>query len=430
MPRIIAQKRNGLFALSPMLMMVIAFIGLSFLCGGFSRVPILIVFLITSAYSLLTLRGKSTEERIAIFSRGAGEENLLLMVWIFILAGGFASAAESMGATGAMVDLCLHLLPADFLLPGMFVAACFVSLSVGTSVGTIVALVPIAAAIAEPTGLRPELFVGAVVGGAFFGDNLSFISDTTVVATRSQGCRMSDKFRMNLRVAMPAALLALIIFYMMGREAVPASLPEAHYSFFYVLPYLAVLVTALMGVNVILALTLGIVLTGCCGLMVDGYDVAEWFEAICKGIGNMSELVMVSLMAGGIFAVIRRGGGITWLLRQLTKHVSTPRGANLSIAALVSLTNLYTANNTIAILSVGNIARDITTRFSLDPRRTASLLDIFSCVVQSLIPYGAQLLIAGGLAGMEPVSLVPYVCYPTILGLLTVFFMALPRKKA
>lgn len=421
-------KRNGLLALSPLFVMILTFIGLSFCCGGFSKVPILIVFLVTSAYSLITLRGMRTEERIAVFSRGAAEENLLLMVWIFILAGGFASAAEGMGAIRAVVNLCMDLLPSSFLLPGMFLAACFVSLSVGTSVGTIVALVPIASALAEPTHLRSELYVGAVVSGAFFGDNLSFISDTTVVATRSQGCRMTDKFRMNLRIAVPAAILALAVFYVLGSDAAPAAVGGESYSLLHVMPYLAVLVSALMGLNVILALTLGLCLTGVCSAVLGTFSVNVWFDAICQGIGGMSELVMVSMMAGGLFAVIRRGGGITWMLRQLTKRVSTPRGANLSIAALVSITNLYTANNTVAILSVGSLARDITERFGLDARRTASLLDSFSCVVQGLIPYGAQLLIAGGLAGLEPLALIPYVCYPVLLGIVALLFILLSKK--
>ena len=422
-------RRNGLLALSPLFVMILTFVGLSFCCGGFSKVPILIVFLITSAYSLLTLRGLRTDERIAVFSRGAAEENLLLMVWIFILAGGFASAAESMGAIKAVVNLCLHLLPSGFLLPGMFLAACFISLSVGTSVGTIVALVPVAAGLAAPTGLRQEVFVGAVVSGAFFGDNLSFLSDTTVVATRSQGCRMTDKFRMNLRIALPAALLALCVFYGLGRDAMPATVPDSDYSLLHVAPYLVVLLSALMGLNVILALALGLCLTGLCSLALGTFDVNEWFASICGGVGGMSELVMVSMMAGGLFAVIRRGGGITWMLRLLTRRVSTPRGANLSIAALVGLTNLYTANNTVAILSVGGLARDITERFGLDPRRTASLLDTFSCVVQGLIPYGAQMLIAGGLSNLEPLSLIPFVCYPALLGIMALLSILLPRIR-
>lgn len=430
------RKRNGLLALSPLLTMVASFCVLSVFCGGFSKVPILIVFLITSVYALLTLRGLKLDERISIFSRGAADENMLLMVWIFILAGGFAHAAKGMGAIDAIVNVCLQVLPSNLLLPGMFVVACFVSLSVGTSVGTIVALVPIAMGLAAPTGIRMELFVGSVVSGAFFGDNLSFISDTTVVATRSLGCRMSDKFRTNLRVALPAALLTLAIFTFLGNnstEALPASALEASTqgidTFLLIIPYLAVLITALLGLNVVVVLMLGIVLTGIVGLSTGAYTPLAWFEAICSGIGSMGELVMVSMMAAGMLSVIRYGGGITWLLRVLTKRVSTPRGASLGIAALVSITNLYTANNTIAILSVGTLARDISERFSLDNRRTASILDIFSCVVQGMIPYGAQLLIAGGLAGIEPVSLVPYLFYPAILGTVTLIAIILVKPN-
>ncbi|MBR1712254.1 MAG: Na+/H+ antiporter NhaC family protein [Alloprevotella sp.] len=422
-------KRNGLLALSPLAVMVLLFVVLSLFCGGFSKVPLLVVFLCTSAYALTTLRGMRLEERIRVFSDGAGAPDLLLMVWIFILAGAFASAAKAMGAIDAAVALCLWVLPAGMLLPGLFLAGCFVSLSIGTSVGTIVALVPVAAGLAQPSGMAIVLPVAAVVSGAFFGDNLSFISDTTVVATRTQGCQMRDKFLMNLRVALPAALLSLLVYAVLGSDTSSSPAVSEGHPAWLVLPYACVLVTAVLGLNVVLVLALGIVLTGLLGIGSGAFDLPGWFAALCDGIGAMGELIIVSMLAGGLLAVMRRGGGITWLMRRLTRHVRTPRGAQISIAALVSLTNVCTANNTVAILSVGALAHDISVRFGIDPRRTASVLDSFSCVVQGLLPYGAQLLIAAGLSGVAPGGLIPYLSYPALLGLCMLAAILWPGRR-
>jgi len=408
-------RRNGALAISPLGVMALLFVALSLACGGFHAMPLPVVFLCTAAWSLVTLRGLSFDERLAVFSRGAGQPTLLLMVWIFVLAGAFAATAKAMGAIDAIVALCLDFLPAGAVLPGLFLTACFVSLSIGTSVGTIVALVPIASGLADQAVLSEVTLVGAVVGGAFFGDNLSFISDTTVVATKTQGCRMQDKFRANFRVALPAALLTLLGYGLMGRSTTAVE-AVGGCSWALVLPYLAVLVTAIAGLNVLLVLTLGVLLTGVTGVAIGAYDVAGWLAAACEGIGGMGELILVSMLAGGLLAVIRKGGGITWLIRRITLHVHSPRGAQLSIAALVSLTNLCTANNTVAILSVGPLARDISARFGVEPRRAAGILDTFSCVVQGLIPYGAQLLMAGGLAGLAPTAIVPHLYYPVVLG--------------
>lgn len=421
-------RRNGLLSLSSLLVMAALFVGLSFLCGGFSKVPILIVFLLTSVWSLFTLRGLPLERRVAVFSHGASQENLLMMVWIFILAGSFASTAKAMGAVEATVSLTMQALPSSLLLPGIFLAACFVSLSVGTSVGTVVALVPIGTAIASAGGMSNAVITAAIVGGAFFGDNLSFISDTTVVATRTQGCRMQDKFRTNFLIALPPALLTLIIYTFMAREsAAPVSLPESN--IWLVLPYIGVLVAAIAGMNVMAVLLLGLLLAGGLGLLTGALTLQTWFDAICSGIGGMGELIIVSLLAGGLFSVIRKGGGITWLIRRLTRRVSTPKGAMFATALLVSLTNLCTANNTVAILSVGNIAHDISERFSILPRRMASLLDTFSCVVQGIIPYGAQLLMAGGLAGLAPTEIVPCLFYPMLLGISSIVTILLVRTE-
>ena len=433
-------NKKGLLALSPLFLLILLIAVFTIHSvrsnGSGDNLSLTVAFMISSIYAVAISGGLPIKKRIDTYSRGAGASNLMLMLWIYVLAGAFAASAKAMGAVDATVNLALSILPASMILPGLFLAACFISLSIGTSVGTVVALVPIAAGLALSVDANLGLTVAVIVGGAYFGDNLSFISDTTVVATQTQECRMSDKFRTNLRVALPAALLTLAIFTFLGNnstEALPASALEASTqgidTFLLIIPYLAVLITALLGLNVVVVLMLGIVLTGIVGLSTGAYTPLAWFEAICSGIGSMGELVMVSMMAAGMLSVIRYGGGITWLLRALTKRVSTPRGASLGIAALVSITNLYTANNTIAILSVGTLARDISERFSLDNRRTASILDIFSCVVQGMIPYGAQLLIAGGLADIEPVSLVPYLFYPAILGTVTLIAIILVKPN-
>lgn len=351
------------------------------------------------------------------------------MVWIFVLAGAFANSAREMGAVSATVDLTLWCLPESMLLPGLFFAACVVSLCIGTSVGTVVALVPMALELAERTGMGVPLVVAAVVGGAFFGDNLSFISDTTVAATRTQGCSMRDKFRTNFRIVLPAAMLCFVLYILLGTQRgaddFHSAAPVLHV--WRILPYAAVLVFALMGMNVLLVLCLGIVLTGIVGIGEGLFGWQGWLTSLSAGIAGMGELILVSMMAGGLLAVVRKGGGVTWLVRGLTRRVHTRKGAEFCIAVLVSATNLCTANNTVAILSVGSIVRDISARFGVDRRRAASLLDIFSCVVQGVIPYGAQLLMAGGLAQISPVEIVPYLYYPMILGGVTLLGIALGK---
>lgn len=422
-------RRNGLLALSPLLFMAALFVGLSLLTGDFYKIPLPVIFITTSAYALLTLRGVKLDERIKEFSKGAGDSNLMLMIWIFVLAGAFASSAKDMGAISSTVDLTLYLLPANAILPGIFLAACFVSLSIGTSVGTIVALVPVATGVAHKAGIDPQLLVASAVGGAFFGDNLSFISDTTVVATRTQGCRLKDKFLVNFRIVLPAAIITLIAYIILGQSQQPIA-QTGQTDILKVLPYVVVLVTALMGMNVILVLSLGLLLTGIVGMCTGGFDAIGWITSMAGGIGSMGELILISMLAGGLLQVIRRGGGITWLIRMLTRRVSSKTGAELSIAGLVSLTNLCTANNTVAILSVGQLSRDIARRYGVDSRKSASILDTFSCCVQGLIPYGAQLLMASGLSGISPFGIIPYLYYPMTMGIvaLLAIFLRYPRK--
>ena len=353
----------------------------------------------------------------------------MLMLWIFVLAGAFANSAKVMGCIDATVNLTLTLLPANMLLAGLFLASCFISLSIGTSVGTIVALVPIAAGLATSTGTSVAMMTAVVVGGAFFGDNLSFISDTTIAATQTQGCRLSDKFRVNAFIVAPAALVILIVYIFMGSGVQsPSNVPDV--AFVKVVPYLIVLITAIFGMNVMAVLTLGLVLTGAIGLIDGSYDIYSWFKAMGDGILGMGELIIITMMAGGLLEIIRENGGIDFIIKRMTAHVSSKRGAELSIAALVTLTNICTANNTVAIITVGGIAKQIGDRFGVDNRKCASLLDTFSCFTQGIIPYGAQLLMAAGLAKLNPIDIVPFLYYPLALGLsaLLAILLRLPKR--
>ncbi len=378
--------------------------------------PITVAFTVASIYAVAITRGIKLEERIRQYSRGASDPNILLMIWIFVLAGAFATGAKSMGAIDATVNLILSLLPSSLLLPGLFIAACFISLSIGTSVGTVIALVPIALGLGESLGLSNAYVAAVVTGGAFFGDNLSFISDTTIAATRTQGCSMKDKFRANIAIVLPAAIIALTLYFVVGLE-LPAVRPSGEEgSFLLTLPYLLVLVAAVAGMNVLGVLTLGIIACGAVGLGTGTLPAWDWIAALGSGITGMGELIIVTLMAGGVLELIRYNGGIDYLLRHLTRGISGKRGAELTIAILVSVANLCTANNTIAILTTGKVSREITKQYGLDPRKTASILDTFSCFVQGVIPYGAQLLLASKLAGVSPMDIVPNLYYPFIMG--------------
>lgn len=408
-------KRWGWFGLSPLIVFLSIYLLISICIGDFNKMPITVAFTIASIYAVAITRGIKLEERIRQYSRGASDPNILLMIWIFVLAGAFATGAKSMGAIDATVNLILSLLPSSLLLPGLFIAACFISLSIGTSVGTVIALVPIALGLGESLGLSNAYVAAVVTGGAFFGDNLSFISDTTIAATRTQGCSMKDKFRANISIVLPAALIALALYFVVGLE-LPAVRPSGEGSFLLTLPYLLVLVAAAAGMNVLSVLTLGIIACGAVGLGTGTLPAWDWIAALGKGMTGMGELIIVTLMAGGMLELIRYNGGIDYLLGHLTRGISGKRGAELTIAALVSVANLCTANNTIAILTTGKVSREITKQYGLDPRKTASILDTFSCFVQGLIPYGAQLLLASNLAGVSPMDIIPNLYYPFIMG--------------
>lgn len=415
-------------ALSPLVVFLVLYLVTSIIAQDFYKVPIAVAFLVSSTYALLTVRG-TMSERIKIFAKGAGNSTMVLMLAIFILAGAFAASAKTMGAVDATVNLALKYLPEQAILPGIFLASCFISLSIGTSCGTIAALTPLAVGIAQQSGISTPMMIGLVVGGTYFGDNLSFISDTTIVATQTQGCSMKDKFRVNICIVAPVALLMLIVYFFLGESvSTPAEVGEAN--FWLVLPYLAVVILAVCGVNVLLSLGIGIFLTGIIGMVMGTYDVFGWFAAMNEGIMGMSELIIVTILAGGMLEIIRHNGGIELIIKALTRNIQSKRAGEMSIAALTCLVNVCTANNTVAIITTGPIAKDIAQRFRIDPRKSASILDTASCFTQGLLPYGAQVLIAAGLSGVNPIAIIPNLYYPMLIGVALVLAIVLryPRK--
>ena len=422
-------KQPSLWALSPLLVFLCLYLVVSLLVNDFYKVPITVAFLVSSVYAICITKGLSLNDRIMQFSLGAANKNVMLMIWIFVLAGAFAQSAKDIGAIDATVNMALQLLPGNLLLAGFFLAACFISLSIGTSVGTIVALVPVIAGIAEKTDMNMAFMTAIVVGGAFFGDNLSFISDTTIAATRTQGCAMKDKFKVNFRLVLPAALcvLAYYVYRGFGME-VPHEASTIEWV--KVLPYLVVLATAFMGFNVAVVLLLGIIATGLVGICTGSIDVFGWFGSLGSGMSGMGELIIITLMAGGMLELIRFNGGVDYIIHVLTRKINGKKGAEMCIAALVSIANICTANNTIAIITVGPLAKDIASKYGVDNRKSASILDTFSCVVQGMIPYGAQMLMAAKLASLSPLSIIEYLYYPMGILVMALFsiFARWPKK--
>ena len=409
-------NKQGLLALSPLLVFIVLYLVTSIIARDFYKVPITVAFMISSIYAVATSWNFPLPKRIDMFSKGAGTSNMMMMLWIFVLAGAFANSAKVMGSIDATVNLTLMVLPGSMIMAGLFLAACFISLSIGTSVGTIVALVPIAAGLAGSTGVSIPMMTAVVVGGAFFGDNLSFISDTTIVATSTQGCRMSDKFRVNFFIVMPAALIIFVIYIFAGSGIEsPTDIPTVEFT--KVIPYLVVLLCAIFGMNVMAVLTIGIILTGVIGMVNGTYDLYGWFGSMGDGIIGMSELIIVTMLAGGLLEIVKANGGIDYIISKMSTHIKSKRGAELSIAGLVAVTDICTANNTVAIITVGGIAKQIGDKFGVDNRKCASILDTFSCCMQGLIPYGAQMLMAAGLAQLNPIQIIPYLYYPLATGI-------------
>lgn len=425
------QKKGSFLALLPLLVFVVIFIGVSVVLKDFYAMPVIVPFLIAALTALFMNSKVDFNGKLDAFCKGAGDGNIILMCLIFLLAGAFAETAKAMGAVESTVNLGLSFLPSNVLVAGVFVISCFIAISIGTSMGTIVAMVPIAMGIGSHTGIPVALVVGAVVGGAMFGDNLSMISDTTIAATKTQGCEMKDKFRMNFTIVLPAAILTALIFMLISRGSNFQVAESYSYNVIKVIPYLGVLVGALMGVNVILVLTGGILLSGIIGILQGAFNIVGFLQASAKGMQGMFELIIISLLIGGMVELIKNNGGIDFILNFITSKVRSKKGAELGIALLVSLVDICTANNTIAIVTVGPIAKDISDEFSLEPKRVAGILDMFSCVFQGIIPYGAQMLSAATLAQLSPFSIMKYLYYPYLMGICALIaIIIVPSIKA
>jgi Na+/H+ antiporter NhaC len=414
----VGEKGNP-WALLPFLVFLILFIGSGVVTGDFYKFPVIVAITIAAGVALAMNRKESFNQKVEIFTKGAGDSNIILMVVIFLLAGAFSQVAKGMGAIDSTVNLALSVVPQNLLMVGVFIIACFISLSMGTSMGTIVALAPIAVGISEQTDISLVLSVATVIGGAMFGDNLSFISDTTIAAVRTQGTKMNDKFKVNFLIVLPAAIITCVILGIltMGEQA---NITQHSYNWIKILPYFSVLITALAGMNVFLVLTIGVVFAGLIGLVDGSYSVMAVIQQISEGMAGMYEISFLAILIAGMVAVIQHNGGIDYLLQSVTSKIKSKKGAEFGIAGLVSLTDLSTANNTIAIIITGPLAKNISDKYGIDPRRSASILDVFSCCIQGLIPYGAQLLVAAGVAGISPVSILPYSFYPLLTGVCAV----------
>lgn len=422
--------RHGILALSPIIVLLTIYLAGSIIAGDFYRIPIAVAFMTASIYAIAITRGTTLDERIDSFSKGAANLRIMYMIWIFVLAGAFAALAKAMGAVDATVQLTLNLIPSNYLPAGIFIAACFISLSIGTSVGTIVALTPVVTALATEMNCDTAWLVAIVVGGAFFGDNLSFISDTTIAATQTQGCSMRSKFRTNIKLVTPAAITTLLLYAFSGNSIEHIDSTAVTMSdILKCIPYLTVIVCALAGMNVLAVLITGIVIAGVMGLIFGTVDGISIFTEMGNGIMGMTELIIVTMLAGGLLEIVRINGGIDYLIRIVTLRMRSRRAAELAMTALTALANICTANNTIAILTVGDISRDISKKYGIQPRRAASLMDTTSCFVQGVIPYGAQLLIASGLAKISPLEIIPNLYYPMLIGAIVLGSILLKRKQ-
>ncbi len=418
---------RGLLAISPIVVFLTFYLVVSLVIGDFYKMPIAVALVIASMWAVLIFRGKSLSQRIEIFSKEAGNSNVLYMVWIFVLAGAFAMLAQKIGAVDATVNLTLKYLPPEFVVPGVFLAACFISVSIGTSVGTVVALTPLAVELAQTSGGDVPFFVAVVLGGAFFGDNLSFISDTTIAATRTQGCQMNEKFKANLWIALPAAIATLIVYVIIGTRVENVAVTQ-DINPVLILPYMIIIITAVIGINVTVVLALGI-MSALLIALIKGYALFDLFGFMGQGIDSMGNLIIITLLAAGMLGLIKAAGGINYLLQLLSSRISGSRGGQVCIAVIVSIVNMCTANNTVAIITVGSLSKQIASRFGISPRKTASLLDTCSCITQCLIPYGAQTLLATQLAGIAPAEPFKYLYYPWTLGVMVAISIIFARKS-
>jgi Na+/H+ antiporter NhaC len=427
------QPTGRFLGLTPILLFMLLVIGSGVLTQDFSTMPILVAFAISAGFALLLNNATSSlsiTEKVDIFCRGGGDKTIILLAMIFLLAGAFYAVTIDIGARDATVNWALNYVPIAYLLPGLFVITSFIAFAMGTSMGTITAITPIGIGLAESIGVPIPLAVGIVIGGAMFGDNLSFISDTTIAATRTQGVQLRDKFKANLIIVLPAAILTTVLLMFVEIDG-SAVITSNDYDDWLILPYLLIIGCALSGVNVIGVLGIGIGSACVIGLVKGLFTLPSMLLSMQKGMGWMQDMVAIALMIGGIVALMRAYGGMQWLVSNITKRISSKKGAEYGTAVLVSALDIATANNTIAIVSIGPIAKDLGEKYDLDPRRTASLLDIFSCGFQGIIPYGGQLLVAASLTGLSPLALTPYCWYPMLILIFGVLAIAtgLPKFK-
>ena len=436
----IQEKRGNPWALLPIGVFLVVFIGSGILFQDFYAMPAVVGFLIALIVAFLQNPKRSFHDKVVDVTRRMGDENVTIMCLGFVLAGAFSGSVQAAGGVDSTVNFGLSILPPSVAVVGIFIIGCFISTAMGTSVGTIAALVPIAVGISEKTGIPAALSIGAVVSGAMFGDNLSMISDTTIAATRTQGCDMKDKFRENLKIVLPAAIITLVLFLVLASGGEYRVDGELTYDFWKILPYLVVLVGALVGINVFIVLVAGTVLSLIVGVATGAIAWDQVFTVVFQGpdggggIKNMYDITVISIVVAGVIGLVKANGGIDFILSAIRRHVHTQKGAQLGIAALSSLVDISTANNTIAIVMAGPIAKDISTEFDISPRRTAALLDIFTSVWQGIIPYGAQLLYACAGAGtlgvmLNPLDLLPYLYYPILMGVSALLFILFHGKK-
>ncbi len=425
-----SNKMNGWLALSPLFVFIAIFLASSIYAHSFYVISISVPFVFASVYAvIITRRYETTSRIVSIFSEGAGNQNILLMVWIIILAAAFSQTCKQIGAIDAVANMALRYLPGNLLYVGLFIVSAIISMAIGTNIGTIIALVPIVVGIGENAGLNVPLMTAIIVGGGTFGDNMSFISDTTIAATTSLGCDMKDKFKANIGIAGPAALIAVGLYFFLGSEvkSMPTS-EEIHW--IMLLPYAVTIILAMIGVNVVTVLTFGVLLNGVLGIICGNYDAIGWMIAISDGIKGLNEMIVIMMLAGGMLELVRYNGGIDFIVNGISNRIKSKRATELGLATLVSFVTCCTANNTIAILTTGKIAREVSQQNGINPIKTASILDTFSCVVQSLLPYGMHLLMASAMAHTGTLGIIKYLYYPPILAVIATLAIILkfPRK--
>lgn len=421
-------KRRG-WALLPFIVFIVLFAGVGIISGDFYGMPALVAFVAALFVGMLQNRRLSFDDKLHIISKGAGDVNIITMVLIFLVAGAFSGAVTAAGGVESTVNFGLSIMPAQFMVPGLFVIGCFISISMGTSMGTITALAPIALGVSQQTGFPLAICIGAVVCGAMFGDNLSMISDTTIAAVRTQGCEMKDKFKQNFFIVLPAAVVTLILFYVQTRGMTYEADASYEYNFVQVIPYLVVLIGALTGFNVFLVLISGIILSVIVGVAYGEFTFLESFTAIGDGMEGLFEISVISIIVACIVSLIKENGGIDLIIDMIKKRTKGKRGAEFGIAILVLLVDICTANNTVAIVMAGPIAKQIGDEFGVQPKRVASILDIFASVGQGLIPYGAQLLTAAALVGLTPLNIIPNLYYPILMAVSAILFMIFRPQK-